>query len=393
VLLAGVAAAAPITVNLRVEGSSKTLFEGPVSTEAIAASPGISTESSEGAHPCDVKDNGGNEGFGRAAATPTTALYDAATASGLAFNAKWSKAPLNDFFVTRVGNDVEGGAPEFAAWGYAVNYATANVGGCQFAVAPGNEVLWAYNYFNLPHLLSLAGPTSVNAGTAVTVHVLDGQTGEPMAGSAIGVDVGGVTTITSTSPRTDASGNATISLTHAGIVTLKATRAESVRSNGLTICVHNGDDGTCGTSSSSGAANGTAPGAGAHVGQTAIAAEITGLRDHHHYSRRHAPRVLSGRVTTDAAITSVELRLTRAVRTKAGRLCSYYDGRTARFHKMRCGAAHGRFFPVGDAASFSYLLPFSLPRGRYVLDIEATDAAGDRTALAQGSSRVVFDVG
>src|SRR5277367_6558043 len=34
------AVAAPITVNLRVEGSTKTLFEGPVSTEAILP-PGI----------------------------------------------------------------------------------------------------------------------------------------------------------------------------------------------------------------------------------------------------------------------------------------------------------------------------------------------------------------
>jgi hypothetical protein len=38
------------------------------------------------------------------------------------------------------------------------------------------------------------------------------------------------------------------------------------------------------------------------------------------------------------------------------------------------------------------LLPFKLPAGRYVLDIEATDLAGSQTKLARGSSRVVFYV-
>ena len=60
---------------------------------------------------------------------------------------------------------------------------------------------------------------------------------------------------------------------------------------------------------------------------------------------------------------------------------------------MRCGAEHGRFFSVGSSAHFSYLLPFALPRGRYVLDVEATDAAGNHAPLARGSSRVVFEVG
>ena len=39
--LSASASAAPITVNLRVEGSTKTLFEGPVSSEAILAPPAL----------------------------------------------------------------------------------------------------------------------------------------------------------------------------------------------------------------------------------------------------------------------------------------------------------------------------------------------------------------
>ena len=126
-------------------------------------------------------------------------------------------ASLHDFEVTQVGTDVNGGEAEgFPSWGYAVNFTTAEVGGCQIRLAPGSEVLWAYNFFGLPHLLSLAGPASVNADTPFTVHVTDGQTGEVISGAAIGQLVGGVTNTSASSPTTDASGNATVILTQAG---------------------------------------------------------------------------------------------------------------------------------------------------------------------------------
>jgi hypothetical protein len=48
------AQATPITVNLRVEGSSKTLFEGPVATEGQT----FEAPSSKGPHPCDYAQNG-----------------------------------------------------------------------------------------------------------------------------------------------------------------------------------------------------------------------------------------------------------------------------------------------------------------------------------------------
>jgi hypothetical protein len=49
-------------------------------------------------------------------------------------------------------------------------------------------------------------------------------------------------------------------------------------------------------------------------------------------------------------------------------------------------------FPLPSSSRFSYLLPFQLPRGRYVFDIEAADAWGNHVALARGTSRTVFDV-
>ena len=60
-------------------GVERHALEGPVTTEAIPARPGLTTESSEGAHQCDVKDNGLDEGFAAAAANPTTALHTEAS--------------------------------------------------------------------------------------------------------------------------------------------------------------------------------------------------------------------------------------------------------------------------------------------------------------------------
>jgi len=383
--------AVPITINLRVEGSAATLFENPVSTEAILP-PGISTPSGGGAHPCDLKDNGSNEGFGAAAATPTAALYTAASANGLAFDASWSTAPLNDFFVKQVGSDVNGGAPEFPSWGYAVNYTTAGVGGCQFQLAPGSEVLWAYNYFNLSHLLSLAGPATANAGIPLSVRVIDAQTGQPISGAGIGEVANGVATTIAGSHLSDANGNASISLTRTGVVTLKATRADSVRSNGIKICVHNGNDGTCGTSTPSAATPGapvSALGGTATPPRLAATADVLGIRNGHVYARRRAPRVLAGivRVPVGGTLRDVRIRLERRNRGR----CFDFSGSREEFVRARtCGRA--AFFSVGATESFSYLLPARLARGRYAYDIEAIDDAGRVTALVAGVSHVVFRV-
>jgi hypothetical protein len=381
-LLSVSVSAAPVTVNLRVEGSSTTLFEGPISVEVPPV--GISTKSSGGAHPCDFKDNGGHEGFGPTAPTPTAA----AAAAGLEFDATWN-AGLKDFLVTQIGPDIAN-EKTFEFWGYAVNYTTAEVGGCQFQLAPGSEVLWAYNFFGLPHLLSLTGPSTVNIGTPFTVHITDGQTGEPLSGASIGQLASGVTTAIPSSSTTDASGNATVALAHTGVSTLKATRAESVRSNGLTVCVHNGNDGTCGTTVTVGG-----PGKSSVTAQTppqttvSEEAQIAGIKNGHVYSRRHAPRVLAGivKVPAGGTLRQVRIRLERRYRGH----CWDFSGSKVRFVRARkCGTAS--FFSVGGSESFSYLLPAPLPKGRYVYDIEGVDSAGHPTKLVSGVSHVVFRV-
>jgi hypothetical protein len=387
-LLLSASACAAISVNVRIEGSAKTLFEGPVSTEGIVAPPGISTPSSGGAHSCDVKDNGSNGGFGTVAATPTAALYDAAVAHGLTFDASWSNS-FSDFLVSQVGTDINGGAPEFPSWGYAVNYTTAGVGGCQFQLAPGSEVLWAYNYFNLTHLLSLSGPAGVNAGVPFVVHVSDGQTGEPVSGAALGEVSGGVTTAITSSPTTDAKGNATIVLGRAGVVTLKATRSDAVRSNGLLVCVHNGNDGTCGTTVTGGGSPASSSTQTSTHLTTSVIAKVAGIKNGRVYRRRSAPRILSGVVELAGGDTVRQVRI-RLERRHAGH-CFGFNGSSARFVRLkRCGAAS--FFSVGGALSFSYLLPSRLAAGRYAYEIQALDGAGHPTSAVNGVSRVVFYV-
>ncbi len=257
-----------------------------------------------------------------------------------------------------------------------MNYSTAHVGGCQVQLAPGNEVLWAFNYFNLPHLLSLSGPSSANLGTPFVVRVVDGATGEPLAGATVGEDVSGVTTPLPGSPTTNAAGEAAVQLTHEGTVSLKATRPESVRSGALAVCVHNGEDGTCGThipvvcpESSPGCGLARFPGTGPAPTVEVLAA---GVIPGHRYAPRHAPRILEGRVTLPDGATLKEVRI--SLERRRGRRCWVFNGTRGRFVRSRCG--HPRFFSVGDSESFSYLLPSRLPRGRYTYEVEALVASG-----------------
>jgi hypothetical protein len=395
VLLAcSISLAAPITVKLRVEGSAKTLFEGNIATEAET----FETPSSGGPHPCNYSENGASEGFangGNASGTPTTALRDAAHAAGLAFDAEWFGSGAGktgnpgDFFVSTVSTDVNETKSPFASWGYAVNDTTAPVGGCQIALAPGNEVLWAYNYFNLPHLLSLSGAATAASGTPVTLHVSDAQTGAPLSGASIGELNAGVTTILPGNPTTDTGGNVSVTLSHTGAVTLKATRAESVRSNGLVVCVHNGNDGSCGTTLATGPSSTLAP---PTIQPSVVSggdlAKIAGVMNGHVYRRRSAPRLLGGTVEVRPGGTLRQVRISLERRYR-GR-CFEFSGSRERFVRVRrCGA---RFFSVGGAESFSYLLPAPLPPGRYVFEMQAVESTGQITKLVNGVSRVLFRV-
>jgi hypothetical protein len=363
---ASVAAAAPVTVNLRIEGATQTLFEGPVTTDA---DPALATPSSGGPHPCDVKDNGANGGVGVAAGTPTTALATAARAAGLAFDASFTGVDpvfgsVNDFFVSRVGPDVNQSAPPFASWGVALNFHLTSLGGCQIALGSGDDVLWAYDVFSKTHFLKLTGPTTASVGAPITVNVVDGQNGSPVAGAT----VGGATT--------DAAGNARVTLSTPGLQRLKAQEPSSLRSNALVVAV--------GATAAQGVA-------GAQVDRTAPRARLLSPRNGHTYRRtKFSPRLIHVAVAeSGSGVRTVKLRLTRRV----GNRCFSFSGKRERFIGTKCGSGAGFFFTVSDRADFTYLLPERLPRGHYVLDVGAIDKAFNRDAVGvRGRNRSVFDV-
>ena len=135
-----------------------------------------------------------------------------------------------------------------------------------------------------------------------------------------------------------------------------------------------GDDGACGTKD-----------------RRAPRGKIVSIREGQRFGRGKGPRTLSGIVAPDpSGLAAVRLRLTR----NDGGRCATFDGRSERFATLkRCGATRGRWFNAGDREAWSYLLPARLGRGRYVLDVQARDRAGNVDTLLQRTrTRVVFHV-
>jgi hypothetical protein len=212
-IAAPAAEAAPVSVNLRVEGQSRTIFDGPVTTDGHTI-----TTPSGGTHPCDGTNNGAHPG---PVPTATAALDDGARLNNLTWDAAWFDS-FQDYAVNRVADE---SATSSQFWGYAVNFKFASVGGCQMRVNQGDEVLWIFDAFSKTNVLKLAGPGAATTGAPVTVQVTDGGDGSPQAGASVG------------GAQTGADGRATLSFADAGVHRLKAERAGSVRSNTITLCV------------------------------------------------------------------------------------------------------------------------------------------------------------
>jgi hypothetical protein len=330
------------------------------------------------------------------------AANSVAAAINLAVGGNWDHGEANsgggDFTETILGETHEF-THESDAWAEWVNYKWGG-GICTDLLSEGDEVLMVadhqpppwYSPTVLPLVLTEV-PAVVQAGVPFTVKVsaihtppeafaeLGQGTPEPVAGATVSA--------AGASATTDAGGLATLTLDSVGALSLRATKSGDAPSRASTICVHEGNDGRCGT---------TAPTAGPtplpapvvlvapYKGPYALVADVSGLLEGHVYARHGAPRLLTGTIHAHSAVTSVSLELRRRDRGR----CYAYDGTSERFRRARCGM--GRFFKVASGGAFSYLLPAALAPGRYVLDVEATDVAGNHLALARGSSRTVFYV-
>ena len=358
---ASVAAAAPVTVNLRIEGPASTVFEGPVTTDVrpFQFTAGADTA----AHTCDA--TAVNTGTSPTP-VPTRGAAIAAASVGAPFSTSGSfSVAFGSPSFTEVGGQSTAFDPATNA--FLVEYkngVAASVGACADPIATGDDVLFAYGTGS-EQLLRLSGPASASTGATVSVHVADQASGAPVAGAA----VGGATT--------DAAGNALVRFTAAGVQRLKATKAGAIRSNALVVAV--------------GVAAGVpAQGvAGAQVDRTAPRARLLTPRNNHTYRRTtFSPRLIHVAVAeTGSGVRTVKLRLTRRV----GNRCFSFSGRRERFIGAKCGT--GFFFSVSSKTDFTYLLPERLPRGHYVLDVGTIDNAFNRDSVGdRGRNRSVFDV-
>jgi hypothetical protein len=207
------ALAVPAAVTLRVEGPSKTTFEGSVTTDGHNV-----TTASGGTHHCDGTNNAKP---GPPGPTAIATLDDGARLGGFTWDGTFSTS-FDDYFVTRVASDPQTSS-QF--WGVFVDGTLSSTGGCQQRVRQGDQVVWAFDAFSKTHALRLSGPDSAKTGQPVTVKVTDSSNGAPLAGAS----VNGATT--------RADGNASFSIAQPGVYRVKAERADSVRSNVLVMCV------------------------------------------------------------------------------------------------------------------------------------------------------------
>ena len=351
-LLVAPAVAAPVTVDLRIEGANATLFEGKVTTDVR----GFRFTGDPVEHVCDGTAPSGSSSV--PVPTRGAALAQASELTPFAIAGSWNAQFGAPSFTEVVGERVEydPGTDRFLV--EIKNGKGSSSGACGDPIQNGDEVVFAYAKFGEP-VLKLTGPATAQPGSQVSVRVIDAGTGSPVAGAA----VAGATT--------DADGRASVGPFGAGEHALQATKTGSIRSNHLRLCVTTGSDGACGTVQPS-APDTTAP-----------AASIVGIRDGQRFTRRRAPRELKGTVSEDpSGLWAVKIRLTRRFKGT----CWYFSGSREQFVRRTCGKQHA--FKVGDRAEWSYLLPARLPRGRYVLSTYAIDNAFNRGE----ERRVVFRV-
>jgi hypothetical protein len=166
-LATSVAEATPTEVNVRIEGRTRTLFEGPILTEGHAVSSFKLDGGEKGEdivkHPCDGTNNDQHETPGP---TPTAGAVDAMELAGesQAMAGRWNPG-FDDYFVKQWGSESENAEVDGSAWGVLVNNVFTSTGGCEYELAAGGEVLWTYNVFDSrPFLALFAAGTGYTAG-------------------------------------------------------------------------------------------------------------------------------------------------------------------------------------------------------------------------------------
>lgn len=352
-------AAAQAEVTVRVEGQNTTLLPRTAVPQTDAPEP-----------------NTGCPG------TSAAAAIERAT------NGDWDRKPYAQTILGESHTYTD--SDYWALWVFRGGRFVVANGACDETLAPGEELLVGYERAPEPDYtlrifpLWLTGvPATATAGVPFTVTVnraacesafcLPGE-GRREPGAGATVTAGDATAIA------DAEGRATLTPSSSGPVTLRATAPESNPSAAEALTVDDPPLYPIPTDP------GPPPVAPAQDLQPPFSA-IRGIREQQVFrKRRRAPRTLRATVADEGALAAVALSITR----KRGKRCSAFNDLRGRFVRVRCGR-HPRF-GVGTDKEVSFLLPRRLGRGRYVYDVVATDAAGNREKLARGRNRVVFHV-
>jgi hypothetical protein len=351
-VLAAPALAAPGNVSVRIEGDTQTLVPRKVvtTTTTPVGKPGQPT--------CD-----GTSALG-ALDVATGGAWEGPYFTGLGYSPETILGETHD-------------TTSKSYWAFWLNDAYAATGLCDQQLQEGDSVLlvpecYAADCTPASPLRLRGVPATVAPGVAVTVKVdqltpPSGGSGPTTSAPAAGARVtfGGATATTG------ADGSAVLTFSGAGPQAVQATKTGHVRSATESTCVTSGADGACGSSLPAG----PQPPVGSVKDTTAPVATLSGLKNGKVFSRRRAPRVLKGTVSSDpSGIKSVRLSILR----KRGGRCWAFDGASERFKRHRCGGS--RSFRIGDRAEWSYLLPKRLPRGRYTIRVAAIDNAGNASA-------------
>ncbi|HEU4944559.1 MAG TPA: hypothetical protein VFT10_05290, partial [Solirubrobacterales bacterium] len=98
--IAPAAQAAPSEVNVRIEGKTETLFEGPILTEGHNVKGITDTGAPAWGRRCNGLNNGANPSAG---ATPIAASVDAMAILGEGFDGDWYGDDFEDYFITQWG--------------------------------------------------------------------------------------------------------------------------------------------------------------------------------------------------------------------------------------------------------------------------------------------------
>lgn len=388
-------AGAPATVTVRVEGLTETKV--PSTLVTTAATP-IVASGEPAANACP-----GNSALG-ALDTASSGKWSGTWYGGESKGETFEGLGYSVESIDGESHLFEKGSNANYYWSFWFNDELQEEHGlCEVSMVNGDRVLMFVECAGSacppnPTPLEIEAPAAADVGEEVPVTVKQ-YNAKGEASPAVGANVigGGA------GASTDSQGHATLKFFAAGTYMLSVSGAPSgppaVRTE-ATICVHNGNDGTCGTSVPKACPVAAGAGTGECGGQgpTQIfksppvddtdTAVVGGVKSGRVYARRHAPRLLSGVIEVPAAGTLKDVRI--SLERRVGKRCFVFSGVKETFVRARCGMT--RFFSVGASESFSYLLPSSLPAGRYVYDVEAIDDAGKATKLVPGVSHVVFYV-